>query len=275
MNNSAMVEGLERAEMLLMEQDLEAAQELLARLAEDAEEYVDRNCPATDEQQWFSFPSSYERLAYKQVERDPRELHDVGEPLDQLYSLLALSQLGLGDYEQAAFSLKQAIRWNPMNCAARLDLAELYRVGGDERECLALSLSVIERTSDVKQLARAYSNFARFWQNTKDNQRAAAALRLARKLDARDSVTDAMIQAAAGSDSDPDSIDDELMNKLLEDEGIPRGANAEVAACLLVCARIAAQEGDRNRATTLTIQARDLVGHEHAAALIKTINEAE
>lgn len=52
----------------------------LERLAADAEEYVDRNCPTTDEVQWFSFPTIFERLCYRRVEKDPRELRDVGEP---------------------------------------------------------------------------------------------------------------------------------------------------------------------------------------------------
>ena len=42
------------AEGLLLQNEDEQAYDLLARLAEDAEEYVDRNYQTTDEVQWFS-----------------------------------------------------------------------------------------------------------------------------------------------------------------------------------------------------------------------------
>ena len=45
------------AEGLLLQNEDEQAYDLLARLAEDAEEYVDRNYQTTDEVQWFSFPT--------------------------------------------------------------------------------------------------------------------------------------------------------------------------------------------------------------------------
>ena len=82
MSQTTMTDDLERAEGLMLQGQPEQARDLLARLAEDAEEYVDRNCPTTEEVQWFSFPTLFERLAYRRVEEDPRELRDVGEPLD-------------------------------------------------------------------------------------------------------------------------------------------------------------------------------------------------
>ena len=59
MANTNLSDELLRAEGLLVQGQEERALELLARLAEDAEEYVDRNCPTTDELQWFSFPTLF------------------------------------------------------------------------------------------------------------------------------------------------------------------------------------------------------------------------
>ena len=106
MANTNLSDELLRAEGLLVQGQEELALELLVRLAEDAEEYVDRNCPTTDELQWFSFPTLFERLAYRRVERDPRELRDVGEPLDRLYADLALAYVHCGDYDAAAQALR-------------------------------------------------------------------------------------------------------------------------------------------------------------------------
>ena len=86
LSDSSLTDELLHAEGLIIQEQDESARELLLRLAEDAEEYVDRNCPTTDELQWFSFPTVFDRLCYRRVENDPRELRDVGEPLDRLYA---------------------------------------------------------------------------------------------------------------------------------------------------------------------------------------------
>ena len=51
MERSDLTDELERAEGLMLQGQPEQAADLLARLAEDAEEYVDKNCPTTEEVQ--------------------------------------------------------------------------------------------------------------------------------------------------------------------------------------------------------------------------------
>lgn len=253
----------------------EQAIELLSRLAEDAEEYVDRNCPTTESLQWFAFPTLFDRLAYRRVEGDPRELRDIGEPLDRLYGDLALAAVKIGDYETAIESLKQAIRWNPMDCGARLDLADLFRIAGDSQEYLALTFTVFERASDARHLARAFLTFADYFAVCEKPKTAAAALRAARKLDVDDSALAAALDQAAGTGRDPDSVTDAEAAELLAAEGLPDGANAEIAICLLMCASDAASAGERDLATMLTLRARDLVGEPAAMALLELIRSSE
>ncbi len=259
------------AEGMLVQGQAEPAFELLARLAEDAEEYVDRNCPTTDELQWFSFPTLFERLAYRRVEGDPRELRDVGEPLDRLYADFALAAVHCGDYTQAAAALRQAIRWNPMGCEHRLNLADLCRIDGNVRECMALSFSVFERASEAAHLVRAYLNFAEYFRAAENPQAAAACLHVAARIDAQDSALAALLDQARGTDFDPAGLTDERASELLAAEGLPDGANAEIAVCLLMCASDAAALGQRDVATNLTIRARDLVGEKAAMALLQLI----
>ena len=274
-NQTTLTEELERAEGLMLQGQPEQAAELLARLAEDAEEYVDRNCPTTDEVQWFSFPTIFERLAYRRVEDDPRELRDVGEPLDRLYNDLALASVQAGDYDEAAEALKRAVRWNPMDCSYRLNLADLFRVAGDMQEYLALTYSVFERASDARHLVRAFVNFSGWFEVSEKPRVSAACLRAARALDVRDSALDAALNQAAGTERDPDLVSDSEMTELLAAEGLPDGANAEIAVCLLMCATDAAEAGARDVATTLTLQARDLVGEPAAKALLELIRESD
>ena len=275
MERTELTEEIERAEGLLLQDQAEQAEELLSRLADDAEAYVDANCPTTDELQWFSFPSLFERLAYRRVEGDPRELREVGEPLDRLYSDLALARAHLGDYDGAAAALKAAVRWNPMDCASRLNLADLFRVSGDVQEYLALTYSVFERASEAAHLARAFVNFAGWFGASEKPRTAAAALRAARNLDVRDSSIAAALDQAAGTDHDPDLVSDSEATDLLAAEGLPDGANAEVAVCLLMCATDAASAGARDVAANLTLRARDLVGEPAARALLDLIREGD
>lgn len=275
MIQTEMTDELERAEGLMLQGQPERAAELLARLAEDAEEYVDKNCPTTEEVQWFSFPTLFERLAYRRVEKDPRELRDVGEPLDRLYGDLALANVHAGDYDAAMSALKSAIRWNPMDCGSRLNLADLYRVAGDMQEYLALTYSVFERASDARHLARAFVNFSGWFQASEKPRTAAAALRAARALDVRDSSVDAALDQAAGTERDPDLVSDDEVEALLAEEGLPDGANADIAVCLLMCASDAAAAGARDVAANLTLRARDLVGEAAAKALLELIRESD
>ncbi len=267
-----LTEYLEQAEGLMLQGEDEQAEELLCRLAQDAEDYVDKNCEVTSGVQWFCFPGTFERLAYKRVEEDPRDLRDVGEPLDRLYQDLALARVHLGDYDEAMVALKAAVRWNPMDCASRLNLADLYKVSGNMDEYLGLSFSVFERASDPRHLARAYVNFSSWFEASQKPRAAAACLRAARKLDVRDSALAAALDQAKGTERDPDSIDDAQMSDVLGEEGLPAGANADIAACLLVCATTAAQADDRNEAAALTLRARDLVGEPACKALLGLIH---
>ena len=275
MERSDLTDELERAEGLMLQAQPEQAAELLARLAEDAEEYVDKNCPTTDEVQWFSFPTLFERLAYRRVENDPRELRDVGEPLDRLYNDLALANVQAGDYDEAMEALKRAVRWNPMDCSYRLNLADLFRVAGDMQEYLALTYGVFERASDARHLVRAFVNFAGWFVASEKPRVAAAALRAARALDSRDSSLEAALDQAAGTEHDPDLVTDAEMRELLAAEGLPDGANAEIAVCLLMCAGDAMGAGERDVAATLTLRARDLVGEPAARALLELIHQTD
>ena len=274
-SQTTLSDELERAEGLMLQGQANQAAELLARLAEDAEEYVDKNCPTTDEVQWFSFPTLFERLAYRRVEDDPRELRDVGEPLDRLYNDLALASVQAGDYDEAAEALKRAVRWNPMDCSYRLNLADLFRVAGDMQEYLALTYSVFERASDARHLVRAFVNFSGYFEVCEKPRTAAAALRAARALGMPDSTLEAALNQAAGTEKDPDLVDDAEMRELLAAEGLPDGANAEIAVCLLMCAGDAANAGARDVAATLTLRARDLVGEAACKALLELIHEAD
>ncbi len=275
MSYTMLSEELMRAEGLMLQEQDEEARDLLLHLAEDAEEYVDANCRTTDEMQWFSFPTIFERLCYRRVEKDPRELRDVGEPLDRLYADLALADVRVGEYDHAIEALKRAVRWNPMDCGYRLDLADLFLVSGNVNECLGLAYSVFDRASDARHLARAFLVFSNWFQRAGNEVASAATLRAAQRLDVQDPALAAALDQAKGTRRDPSLLTDQECAEVLQAEGLPEGANAEVAICLLMCASDAAAAGDRYLATELTVRARDLVGEPAAMALLQLIRESD
>lgn len=266
-----LTEQVMRAEGYLMQGQADAAIDLLARLAEDVEEYVDRNCPTTEEVQWFSFPTTFDRLAYRAVECDPRDLRDMGEPLDRLYSDLGLAYVHQGDYDLATEALKTAVRWNPMSCEDRLNLAELFRNAGDVQEYLALTYTVFDRASDPTCLVRAYLNFSDYFRAADQPRLSAALLRAASRVDPEDPSLRASLDQAKGTDGDPTALTDEDEGQALDEAGIPRGANPEVVVCLLQCALDARELGDQNAETNYVLRARALAGQDLVESLLAAL----
>lgn len=266
---------IDYAEDLLAEGELDTARMLLEELAAEAGEYADTACIATEARQWFSFANPFERLAYRRVEQDPRELTQVDAPLDRLYAALAYVYVQKRDYELARDALKQAVRWNPMNCAHRLNLAEVYRALGDTREWAALSASVLERATTPQALARAFANLGHFFLSCDKLPAAEGCRRAAIRACADDAAATALASHLDREHPELAELSDADANAAVEGEGLATGANAEIAVCLLMCATDAADEGDRNEATRLTLLTRDLVGAPACEALLRLIRESD
>lgn len=263
------------AESYLAAGDLSTAAPMIERLVEQVEEYIDAECQATDAVQYFSFADAFERLAYRRVERDPRELVQVSAPFDRLYSALAFVYIGTEDYVSARNALTQAVRWNPMNCSYRLDLAELYRALGNIQEWAALSHSVVERASDARSAARAYANLGEFFLESHNALAATGCMRLAQKLAPADRRVQALVGRMTAERAEAQEATDEEALGELATQGVETSPSAEVAICLLMCASDAAAAGDRNEATQLTVRARGLIGDEACRTLVKLIRESD
>ncbi len=268
-------QDIEYAETYLAAGDLDSAQQMLARYIELAEEYIAEECVSTDEVQYFSFSDPFERLCYRRVERDPRQLVQMDVPFDRLYSDMAFIYIREQEYEAARDALIQAVRWNPMNCNYRLDLAELFRALGDVQEWAALSNSVLERASDGRVAARAYANLGQLFLEQGNPSAASACSRLAMHLAPTDPRTERLADRMAKEHPEvAQETDDHVMGELSL-QGIPTSPSADVAVCLLMCATDAASAGDTNRATDYTVRANGLIGKDACAALIKLIRESD
>lgn len=268
-------QDIEYAETYLAAGDISTASQMLERYLELAEEYIAEECQATDEVQYFSFQDSFERLCYARVEHDPRRIVAVPAPFDRLYSDVAYVCIQQQDYERARDALVQAVRWNPMNCKYRLDLAEIFRALGDIQEWAALSNSVLERASDGRVAARAYSNLGQLFIDQDNAVAASGCARLAVRLAPADARTVALMDRLAKEHPEVAKDSDDHVLGELSIQGIPTSPSADVAICLLICASDAAAAGDRALAAEYTARANGLIGKEACSALIKMIREAD
>ena len=268
-------QDIEYAETYLAAGDISTASQMLERYLELAEEYIAEERQATDEVQYFSFQDSFERLCYARVEHDPRRIVAVPAPFDRLYSDVAYVCIQQQDYERARDALVQAVRWNPMNCKYRLDLAEIFRALGDIQEWAALSNSVLERASDGRVAARAYSNLGQLFIDQDNAVAASGCARLAVRLAPADARTVALMDRLAKEHPEVAKDSDDHVMGELSIQGIPTSPSADVAICLLICASDAAMAGDRARAAEYTARANGLIGKEACSALIKMIREAD
>ena len=268
-------QDIEYAETYLAAGDISTASQMLERYLELAEEYIAEECQATDEVQYFSFQDSFERLCYARVEHDPRRIVAVPAPFDRLYSDVAYVCIQQQDYERARDALVQAVRWNPMNCKYRLDLAEIFRALGDIQEWAALSNSVLERASDGRVAARAYSNLGQLFIDQDNAVAASGCARLAVRLAPADARTVALMDRLAKEHPEVAKDSDDHVLGELSIQGIPTSPSADVAICLLICASDAATAGDRAQAAEYTARANGLIGKGACSALIKMIREAD
>lgn len=266
---------IEYAENFLVSGDLATAVPLLEKLAQMVEEYVEAECADTSKTQWFSFANPFERLAYRRIERDPRELVQMDAPIDRLYGALGFAYIRQQQWEFARDALMQAVRWNPMNCNYRLDLAEIFRVLGDVQEWGALSNSVIERASDSRSAARAYANLGQFFLDEDRAAPASACARIAQRLAPTEQRVLRLVNRLMNEHPEAADESDDHVYGELGLEGVPTAPNADIAVCLLMCASDAAAEGDSAMATDLTVRAHHLVGEDACKALIKLIRESD
>lgn len=268
-------QDIQYAENFLGQGDIATAMPLLERLRELAEGYIAEACQPDDKTQYFSFDSPFERLAYRRVERDPRSLVQVEVPFDRLYSDLAFAYIRSQDYVRARDALMQAVRWNPMNCNYRLDLAELFRALEDKQEWAQLSHSVLERASDSRSAARAYANLGQFFLDGGEPAAAAGCAHLAVRMAPSDPRTERLMKRLVEDAPEVSDISDEDAAGALSAQGVPTSPSAEVAICLIMCATDAAAEGDADEAARLTVRARNLIGEEACAALVKLVRESD
>lgn len=267
---------LERCEIFLAQGSYPDILPELQDMATQAQTYIDETYDPGDTVQWFSFASQFELLTYKRVEKDPRDLRPAARPFDRLFADLGYCLLQLQRYEESVEAYKQAVRWNPMECSHRLNLATALVNAGNYEEYLRMTFSVFERASHAVHLARAYANFAGYFIDCEQPETAAACVKAGLRLVPQDAqLLDIGDALRRNHQRDWREQSDGLCASLLEQQGIPEGANAEVAVSALLLSELALESGDSLTASQTASIATDLMGTEQAEALARIIAEVD
>ena len=110
---------------------------------------------------------------------------------------------------------------------------------------------------------------------TENVSAAVGCARLALRLAPNDAHTTRLLNKIHTTYPDAAEESDEHVMGELALQGVPTSPSAEIAICLIMCATDAASDGDKQEATRLTVRARDLVGEEACAAIIKLVRESD
>lgn len=267
------LQQLEQAEAFLAQQRIADITPVFEGMVKDIEQAVEAHCPQTETVQYFCFADPFEKLIYKKVENDERDIQVIDQPFDRVYADLAYCYIQQELWDEAISALAAAVRWNPMNCSHRLNLAELQRISENAHEWLGLSYSVFERAYLPEHLVRAYMNFVPFFIANERYTTAAACTKAAYNLLPDDPRVKEACESLKESGNDPLTLDDELCETLLEEQRIPEGANVAVVISALICADEALVSGDEQGYARYYRIATALVGDENAAALARIVKE--
>lgn len=264
------------ARRLLNEDSYEEAGALIAELVRDFEEQYPDIQVNSETDAYFSFTSPLEQLVYRRADDDDRNLINVADPVDSLYAMHSFVLMTKEEVDAAREALASAIRWNPVKCAYRYNLAEIYLKNGDPKEYLGLTYSCFARAMTREDLEHAFLNFVPFFAQSDQVETAAAALYAAEKVGAprgrRFQMAEALLAENGGTEL-YDQMTDERMELLLEEQGLPQGASAEVVVALLVMEEREREKGNRLLAADYHSMAVALVGAPAVAVLQDALDD--
>lgn len=259
------LDDLMAAESLIAQERYQDALTVFVGMCKDCDEYGKTHWQGSDDEQYFSFNSLVDRLIYRRVEGDKRTLHTIDIPVDRAYADMSFCHIMLQQDDEAMQALKKAIRYNPMNCVARLSLAELMRAHNEVDEWLGLSYSVLERAVNPMHLARAFANFATYYLLQMKLGTAAAAVKVARIAIDGESLPqlDLVEQGLAAAEAQlPADMELDIAKQLLEEAGLAQGPNLEVGITILIAADEANKRGNIAEAVELVQMCHALCGEE-------------
>ncbi len=120
------------------------------------------------EKKWFSFRNPFEYHMYREFY--PNDTQFDRAPFDfsgylTLYGFVLIEQQNVPEAEAV---LKRAIKFNPMACEPRFELAELYKLAHDRRHLLTLMQETMRYCTTADRIGRVLANMGYYCYDIQD-----------------------------------------------------------------------------------------------------------
>jgi len=194
--------------------------------------------------EYRSFQNTFEEALYFFLHKPAREVKRLPKDFFGLYVLRGWLLFEMRRFDEAGDALKKAIRLNPINSEAVLELAEISKMHGDWGGFLDLTLWVLERAYTGADVGRSYRNLAFYCVEKLNYALAVVLLHCSRLFDPESALARTellFIHELTGAPVLPPSMDEIAV--ALEASGLPFGGSEAVVGIALALGRIATKEG--------------------------------
>lgn len=267
------IESIREAQALHKQSGVQAASALLEQYVQEIQAAQNTQYITSEQEQYFCFTTTLDNLIYKASERDPRIIHVLEDSFDKVYAYLAACYKEMGQLDAAAQAMAQAVRWNPVRCEYRLQLAELSKQQGDLSSALSLAHSVFARSVYPEEHLEAYLFFIEFFLQQQQLSTAAALVYVASLYRCPSEKLDEFSRVLIQAGSDPYALDEELVEQLLDAQDIPDGPSIELMISLLVYADECLKAGEDTQAQDYRAIVERFLGEKKTADLAAIIRE--
>ena len=275
-NESLGIESaVEEATFQMSRKDFDKASEILETAVKKVENDAGERVLFADDtvSEYHRFSNYFEEVLYKCVESPTRELHQISEPLDVLYTVYGTLLVEQKRFDEASDALNKAIQINPINLQARFERNEIDKLNGNLDAYMEATKGCMKIAYTSKDLGRCYRNLGYCYIANKEYKIAIALYTISMHFDSESLNPKAelfYIRQKTGKDVElPPMVE---IKKLLKKNKIQIGASEEVLGTALALAQKAVEQGMNDMARSCFLTFYDLTGDEKIKELIDTLS---
>ena len=127
-----------------------------------------------DATEYRDFFSPIERSLYEEIYKPRKKVQECGERLADAYLCYGAILVEVQKYTEARLALEKALSYNPVSAAILFELADMYKIKGDNEEFLRLTKQCFECAYSSEMLSRCYNNLGLYYSEKDENTIAAA-----------------------------------------------------------------------------------------------------
>lgn len=137
-------------------------------LSKQLYEHIVKNFAETDKERFFSFRNLLESNLYHQLYNPTKTMLKAPFDFSLYIGAYAYNLVEAGRAPEAIPVLLEAIRYNPVNPDPRFELAEVYKLTGDNDKLLETILETLPICTSAYAISRCYTNLGFYCVNIKD-----------------------------------------------------------------------------------------------------------